>query len=134
MLGCKLRKLLGESEKCLSRKLKLGFPSENSEMTSQQSCLETSSGKGQALGEEVMTVHIKHQVTFHTIKIRSNIKHQITSRQSNTRAFVHQILSASPCSSVSSSAPRFSFTAADNVDFAQIILKVDTCRPNCKGL
>src|SRR6218665_2500995 len=23
-----------------------------------------------------MTVHIKHQVTFHTIKIRSNIKHQ----------------------------------------------------------
>src|SRR6218665_2466775 len=85
-----------------------------------------------------MTVHIKHQVTFHTIKIRSNIKHQITSRQSNTRAFAHQILSASPCSSVSSSAPRFSYTAADNVDFAQIVLryvrKVDTCRPNCEGL
>ena len=63
------------------------------------------------------------KVTFHTIKIRSNIKHQIISRQSNTRAFSHQILSASPCSSVSSSGPRFSSTAADNVDFAQIVLR-----------
>jgi len=39
-------KIFGESEKCLSRKLKLGFPFEKAEMTSQQSCLETSSGKG----------------------------------------------------------------------------------------
>jgi len=71
----------------------------------------------------VVIVHINHQVTFHTIKIRSNIKHQITSRQSNTMAFAHQILSASPCSSVSSSAPRFSSTAADNVVFALIVLR-----------
>jgi len=60
-------------------------------------------------------------MTFHTIKIRSNIKHQISSRQSNNVAFAHQIHSASPCSSVT--ALRFSFTVADNVAFAQSVLR-----------